>query len=76
MKVIPNKDMLSSYDLAQLLGLSNSCCRRMIKSGVFATPIQLGNTGRRIHWRVRRSDFIIYLERQGIFKEFMPPEVS
>lgn len=60
---LTSKKLLSPSDIAKVLGLSKSCCRKMLKQGIFGRSIKLANTSRRQHFRVSTEDFLTYLNQ-------------
>ena len=64
--MLNDKKLISANAIARELG----CCPRtalsLLKRGVFGSVIQLSEGRSRTHYRVRRSDFLSYLTRNGL----------
>lgn len=54
-------DLVSSVDIADMLSVSEETARKMLNSGRFGPPIQIGVGDFRKHLRVFRSQVCAYL---------------
>jgi DNA-binding transcriptional regulator LsrR (DeoR family) len=64
--------LVSAPEIASALGISSSCARRMISSGMIGNVVALNCSGHRRHLRVRRSDFEAYVSRNQLDESQLP----
>ena len=55
-----NRTLLTMAEVAELISLSQSTVRRLVKAGILPAPIRLGPTGRSIRFKL--SDIQLYLK--------------
>ena len=56
------KKLISSREIAYVLGISPTCAGKMLRAGAFGIPIKLTYSGARTHFRVSREDFNSYIK--------------
>jgi len=63
----PNEEnkLVSSYEIARVIGCSPSCALRLLRKGKFGRVVNLSFDAKRVHHRVRRIDWEAYLVREN-----------